>query len=242
MARTTAYILGGLAVGVATAAAGPLAAFRASTEERRRAMPGDSIVPDPLYITTQAVTVDAPPNRVWPWLAQMGAGRAGWYSYDRIDNGGRSSADKLLPELQHVAAGDVFPATPGAHDVFVVIQAQPPHSLVLTVPAADGAPIVSWAFLLHPAGSDGTRLIVRVRVSGRWRQMAAVAAHGPTASPLFIERVYHVLSHLPSPLLLAVAGLGHRVMQNQQLRGIRRRAEAAARRPPRTPERSTYAS
>ncbi len=128
MARTTACILGGLAVGVATAAAGTLAAFRASTEERRRAMPGDAIVPDPWYITTQAVTVDAPPNRVWPWLAQM----------------------------------------------------------------------------------------------------AAVAAHGPAARPIFIERVSPVLSHLPSPLLLAVAGLGHRVMQNQQLRGIRRRAEAAA--------------
>ena len=67
-------------------------------------MPHFSVTPD----------IAAPPERVWPWRVQMGAGRAGWYSYDRIDNGGRPSADRIVPELQRLAVGDVMPAVPGA--------------------------------------------------------------------------------------------------------------------------------
>ena len=64
----------------------------ASREEKRRAMPADSLVPAPMGVVTHAVTINASPDRVWPWLAQMGAGRAGWYSYDWIDNGGHPCA------------------------------------------------------------------------------------------------------------------------------------------------------
>lgn len=60
----------------------------ASRDEQQRAMPGDGLVPDPMIAITHAITIDAPPERIWPWLAQMGSSRGGWYSYDRIDNGG----------------------------------------------------------------------------------------------------------------------------------------------------------
>jgi len=228
-ARATGIALGGLAVAAAAAAVGTLTAFRASAEERRRTMPGDAIVPDPMYVTTQAVTIGAPPERVWPWLAQLGAGRAGWYSCGRIDNGGRPSAETILPEYQHVAPGDVFPATPGATDAFVVAAAESPRNLILTVPAAASI-LMSWEFLLDPLDQGRTRLIVRARVSWGWRAMAAAAPTAARAEPIFIERVYGVLARLPAPLLLATGGFGHRVMQNQQLRGIKRRAEAAERR------------
>jgi len=53
-----------------------------------------------------AVTIDAPPDQVWPWLVQLGGDRAGWYSWDRLDNAGRPSAREIHPEWQHLAVGD----------------------------------------------------------------------------------------------------------------------------------------
>ncbi|HEX5831317.1 MAG TPA: hypothetical protein VFY16_10080, partial [Gemmatimonadaceae bacterium] len=99
-----------------------------------------------------------------------------------------------------------------------------PRELVLIAPAAAGAPRASWAFQLEPLERDRTRLVVRGRVSPHWLDEAG---RDPAASgrPLFIERVYGLLARLPRPLLLAAGGFGHRVMQNQQLRGIKRRAE-----------------
>ena len=223
-ARTAALALAGAGAGaVAVATVATLGAFRASGRERRRALPGDVVVRSPMYVTTQAVTIAAPPERVWPWLAQMGAGRAGWYSYDRVDNGGRPSAGEILPQYQEVATGDVFPAIPGATDAFVVAAVSPPSDLVLAVPGADGSR-VSWEFFLEPLGHDHTRLVVRGRVARDWLARARrPAAGGP---PITIERVYALLSRLPRPLLQIAAGFGHRVMQNQQLRGISRRATA----------------
>jgi hypothetical protein len=92
----------------------------ATTVEKRRPLRVDSLVPESIFTSTHAITIDAPPERVWPWIAQMGAGRAGWYSWDAIDNGGAPSAATILPNLQTVVAGDVMPAVPGAADAFVV--------------------------------------------------------------------------------------------------------------------------
>ncbi|HET9017587.1 MAG TPA: hypothetical protein VFN57_18445, partial [Thermomicrobiaceae bacterium] len=65
---------------------------RATDDERRRPLPGDALVPDPMGVITHAITINAPSEDVWPWLVQLGAGRAGWYAWDRIDNGGVASA------------------------------------------------------------------------------------------------------------------------------------------------------
>jgi hypothetical protein len=94
--RIAGIVLGSMTAAAAGAVAvETVVAFRASRAERRRALPGDSLVPDPMFTTTQAVTIGAPPERVWPWLAQMGAGRGGWYSWDRIDNGSHPSANSI---------------------------------------------------------------------------------------------------------------------------------------------------
>ena len=77
----------------------------ATDAEVRRAMPGDDLLPDAAS-TTRAIAIAAPPEQVWPWLVQLGYGRAGWYSYDWIDNDGRPSADRILPELQQLRVGD----------------------------------------------------------------------------------------------------------------------------------------
>lgn len=200
------------------------ATYLASREEKHRAMPADSVVPAPVGTATHALTINAAPQHVWPWLAQMGAGRAGWYSYDRIDNGGHPSANCIRQEYQHVVPGDLMPAVPGATDAFRVVTIEPPHDLVLVVPDASGGHQVSWEFLLEPLDHGRTRLIVRGRISQRWpapAQDRSASAHGP----ILIERIYGALALTPRPLMLAAAGFGHYIMQARMLRGIKRRVE-----------------
>ena len=182
----------------------------------------DDLVPDAILSSTHAIDLAVPPERVWPWLVQMGADRAGWYSWDLIDNGGRRSADRILPEFQHVAAGDVFPAVPGARAVFAVARAAPPHDLVLHWPGPGGRSRVSWEFRLE-AAPLGSRLIVRSRMDARAlgtlraTDTAAAGAHG--------TRLAVALLRLPFPVVRPFARAGHRVMQVRQLRGLKRRIE-----------------
>jgi Protein of unknown function (DUF998) len=183
------------------------------------------MVPDPLFSSTHAITVDAPPELVWPWIAQMGAGRAGWYSWDAIDNGGAPSATRVVPELQAVGLGDVMPAAPGSTDAFVVVRADPPRDLVLTAPDGQGGCAVAWEHVLEPLEGGRTRLITRARASSRWVDLAR--AKPPNGHRrIFIERVYAALARLPRPLLIGFAAIGHRVMEARHLRGIQRRSTA----------------
>src|SRR5271157_3732549 len=99
----------------------------------------------------------------------MGSDRAGWYAYDFIDNGGYPSAERILPDLQNIRVGSVFPALPGVKDVFVVAQCEPEHSLVLSWRLPNGKYLNTWAFVLEPLQSDQTRLIVRGRVATGYR-------------------------------------------------------------------------
>ncbi len=208
---------------------------RATRAEHRRALPGDELVPDPMATVTHAITIGAPPEAVWPWLVQLGSGRAGWYSYDRIDNGGKPSARKIIPVLQHVAEGDIMPWLPGATQGFVVGRVVPESALVLLVPLeppAESPPTASpssppalrgtWALVLKAAGDGRTRLITRARVSRDYLARTEATVPG---RPVPIERVYGILAKLPLPLLFPVAMSGHYVMESRMLRGIKRRAE-----------------
>ena len=79
--------------------------------------PGAGLIPGSTRSATMAVTIDAPPSRVWPWLVQMGTDRGGWYSWDRLDNFGRRSAETIHPEWQQIAVGDRLAATAGRQPV-----------------------------------------------------------------------------------------------------------------------------
>jgi hypothetical protein len=205
-----------------------LATCSATVLERRRPLPVDAMIPEAIFTSTHAITIDAPPERVWPWIVQMGSDRAGWYSWDAIDNGGRPSATSIVPAFQTVVPSDIMPAVPGANDAFVVAAVDPPRDLVLTVPDGHGGHTIAWEHHLEPLDSGHTRLIVRGRASSHWLDRAG--AQPPAGRRrIFIERAYAVLARLPRPLLVAVAGFGHRTMEARHLRGIRRLAEGPRR-------------
>ena len=197
-----------------------MTSVRATAEERRRSFPGDALLDEAIATWTHGVSIAAPPKAVWPWLAQMGVGRAGWYSWDRLDNPGRRSATEILPGLDRVAVGDVFPAGPGVTDAFVVQRVEPGRDLVLAVPHGERALRGTWEFLLEPLTADRTRLLVRVRVGTRgWME-----PFGPPRPDGARSR--GLLAKLPRAPILATTRAVHRVMQARQLREIRRRTEA----------------
>jgi hypothetical protein len=128
----------------------------ASRREATEPLPGDDLVPCGSS-TTRAIAIDAPPEAVWPWLIQIGWGRAGWYSYDRIDNDGQPSADLIDPELQHLAVGDRILMTPDMG--FVVTELDPPNHLVALTD--DGT--TSWCLAVRSGPGDTSRLCSRFR-------------------------------------------------------------------------------
>jgi hypothetical protein len=140
-------------------------------------MPGDDLVPAPRLGYTRAVTVDAPVDAVWPWVAQLGQGRGGMYSFDGLENlvgCGIHSADTLLPEHQLLALGDLIRMGPVGYPCFRVRGLRAPTELVLVgadprPPHAEADPrtpagAATWQFLLTPTDGDRTRLVVRQRL------------------------------------------------------------------------------
>ncbi len=134
-----------------------------SPGEVSRVMAGDELVPRPTFNATRAITVAAPLVAIWPWLVQVGLTRAGWYSYDLLDNLGRPSATRIIPELQHLAPGDVVPMSPDGTQGMHVHSMDRPHSVVWRDPGG-----TSWAWQLDPNADGSTRLITRVRCRYRW--------------------------------------------------------------------------
>lgn len=183
--------------------------FGALRIDEDRPLPGDDLLPDATDQITHAIDIAAPPEAIWPWLAQMGCRRAGWYSYDLLDNGGSRSAREIHPELQRLAVGDLLPMTPEGEGGFEVLRIAPPRSLVLgglfdagsDTQLAFAAPRprrfwqVAWSFTLEPFDGRSTRLSARVRVLSR-----------------------------PAKSLLR-AKLVHGFMEGEQLREIAARAE-----------------
>lgn len=200
----------------------------ASTHERHRRMNADDLIPEPMASFTHGITIKAPPAEVWPWLVQMGAGRAGWYSWDFIDNGGVRSARSVLAEFQSIEVGQVFPAIPGAEDVFVLQALDPGEDLVLCVPSSSGGFLVSWEFMLAPMTDKTTRLLVRGRVADTWLTETGGQADSEN-EPILIQRIYNILAMIPRWIMLPLAGFGHRIMEARMLRGIKRRAESLGR-------------
>jgi len=193
---------------------GPEWRWHATREESRRALPGDGLCLEAPDVKTHAITVGASREAVWPWLVQMGCDRGGWYSWDRLDNGGHTSAERILPELQGTKVGEMLPSRPGHEDGFLVLELQAPGHLALgayfryhprleglewTESAPKAFTRATWTFVLEALGPERTRLLVRTRGLTR---------------PWWLD--------IPMRLTM---GPAHAIMQRKQLLGIKARVE-----------------
>lgn len=180
----------------------------ATRDEVRAALPGDDLVPGALWTATRGVTIRASAEAIWPWLVQMGYHRAGWYTFALIDNQGQPHPDRVVPELQRLAVGDVVPDAAGNYAYWIVAIVHPPRALVYTTvrhlltqrsfgpgdPPPQAHYRASWAFVLQEHSPGRTRLMLR------WRMRFA-------------------------PRSLVLLGPGDALMQLKMLRTIKRLVE-----------------
>ncbi|WP_232716830.1 SRPBCC family protein [Gordonia metallireducens] len=173
---------GPIIAGVLAAAAGCVAyqvwvrpwvmTWGATTEEVTAALPGDELLPDADGVATRAITIDAPPEAIYPWLAQMGPSpRGGAYTYDWIENLlglDMHSTDRVLEEFAHPTVGETIGVGPEASRIEI---ADPDHAFVTRTPDGDWV----WSFTLIPDG-DSTRLISRnrFRLPGLGKKLAMI--------------------------------------------------------------------
>jgi len=138
----------------------------ATADEVSRPMVGDGLVEDPTFNATRAVTINVPAEQIWPWIVQIGYKRAGFYSWDILDNDGIPSAERILPEYQNLKIGDVVPLSEETDAE--VLDMESNEQLLLVFPS-DGT--VTWAWALYEIDADRTRLVTRLR----WRTTSAIS-------------------------------------------------------------------
>ena len=176
----------------------PCLTWGATAEEVARKLPGDELLPEAGLVSTRAVTIDAPPGAVWPWLVQMGSGRGGVYTYDWIENLfglHMHSTDQILPQFQDLKVGDELPLGPG-RPVMRVEVCDPEQALAVRF--ADG----NWVWIFALVAQDGqTRLISRNRIA--------------TPGAALPVRAFNMLVMEPGSL----------IMERKMLLGIKQRAE-----------------
>lgn len=165
--------------------------------ERARTLPGDELVPTARVVLDRATTLPAPPERVWPWLVQLGKQRGGWYLPRRLEwpiPPRRRGLRRIEERWQRLAVGDVIPDWGGPTATSEAAVVDPGRALVFrsTRPRRNGDPILlSWALVLDPWPGGRTRLQLRLRLSELGRRaptpVAAMAdlIDGATVRPLF---------------------------------------------------------
>jgi len=181
-----------------------LLAWGAKPAEAARTLPGDALLPEVPSSATRAITIDAPPEGVWPWIAQIGQGKGGFYSYAWLENlfGCRiANADEIHPEWQDVKIGDLVCLHPKMPGLPVTLVEQN-RALVL---GGDGIaerhiPPVTWAFVVEPAAHNSTRLLIR------WRSRTPPTLYDLTFNKYLLEPI-------------------HFMMERKMMLGIRKRAE-----------------
>jgi hypothetical protein len=175
----------------------------ATLAELNGPLPGDALLSRAQYKSTRAISIDAPPDAVWPWLVQVGCLRAGWYSNDLLDNLAYPSANAIVPELQHLEIGQWVPMSPKPTDrsALKVDSFEINQWMLWTTPDS------TWAWQLAATEKNGTRLVTRINSRYDWR---------------------HPLFALLGVLLME---FGDFAMLRRMLRGIKARAEAQDRIP-----------
>jgi len=168
----------------------------ATENEVKLKLPGDEFVVKPNFNATRAITIKSTPDSIWPWIIQIGSGRAGWYSIDWIDNGGHKSATTILSKFQNIEVGQFIPFTPNQKNgMWVKTYHEFDH--ILWVDKAGNA---TWLWYLIPISPSQTRLLTRLRSKYIWKG-------------------FWIIYYL-------VADVGDIVMMTKCMKGIKKRAEA----------------
>jgi hypothetical protein len=168
----------------------------ATREEAARPLPGDDIVKKTHFVATRAVTIDAPPSEVWKWIVQIDSARAGWYSIDWIDNGGKASSREILSEFQKIEHDYFIPFTPDQKNGMWVREFKEPETILWWDKKGDA----SWLWHLSKTEQGGTRLLTRLRTKYDFK---------------FPWVIYYILYDL-----------GDIVMMSKCMLGIKERAES----------------
>lgn len=217
VAALSGALLAGLAIGYRLLLRPWHEGWGATDEEAKRRLPGDELVPEPCDVTTRAITVETPSDDVWPWIAQLGQGRGGFYSYTWLENlvgADIHNVDRIVPDLQALEEGDSIRMVREDYWLqspitsMTVVRLERNRTLVLR--GHDGG---TWTFHLEPVDGERTRLLVRGRK--------------PTPRTTVGSVLRSVTYELP-----------HFVMERGMMRGIKARAERRARagnRPPPPP-------
>ena len=142
----------------------------ATDEEIERSMPGDDIVSNPSFNATRAVTIHAPADNIYPWIVQMGVTRAGWYSYDLLDNLGKPSAESILTRHQNIQFSDVIPMSPDGKQGMRVKDFRKNEWMLWWDNKGDS----TWVWGIYPEGENSSRLITRVRLKYRWLSFSII--------------------------------------------------------------------
>jgi len=137
----------------------------ATAKESALELPGDGIVAKIDFNATRCITINAPPDRIWRWIIQMGSKRAGWYSVDWIDHHGTERSKRILPLFQKIKIGQFIPFTPDQKNGMWV-QAFQENSYIIWTDKVGNA---SWLWYLIPDADGNTRLLTRLRTRYNWK-------------------------------------------------------------------------
>lgn len=166
----------------------------ATDRERTIRLPGDDLVPDPASVSTMAISINATPDDVWPWLVQMGVDRAGFYTHLWVENGllhlGVHNAERIVPEWQDLAVGDrvrYAQPHPKRPDIGPIVTAIDPGRALIMGQGSAEPWWGTWQFVLEPIGAHRCRLVLRTR--GARHQPLAM-----TAFNLLLEPGYTYMS------------------------------------------------
>jgi hypothetical protein len=142
----------------------------ATDDEITASLPGDELVPSPRLIYTRAVSINAPPGQVYPWMAQLGADKGGMYSYTWFETYvlqcPQTNADRIHEEWQGLEPGDKVLMCPdeNAPPAYEVAMVEPNHAIVVGH-QENGTWSDVWQFIFLPQADGTTRLILRSRNS-----------------------------------------------------------------------------